>query len=189
MPSSVADLFAAASLCPAGDVRWGDSPNGPKPGGFATGVYIVALTDQHDVLTATLATAPISIPAVQGLLDARPECQLREQRPTAKILAARLARFWFPDEVVLYIGRAGPRKRRLPQGEVAKRVSDYYRTALGKRSPHREAGSSKRSATSTSYTFTMGTQMTLSKLRKEWSDTSPSTRAQSPAPRCMTRST
>jgi len=44
---------------------------------------------------------------VQELLDARPERRLDRARASAQEIAARLARFWFPDEVVVYIGCAG----------------------------------------------------------------------------------
>lgn len=40
----------------------------------------------------------------------------------------RLATFWLPDEVVLYIGLAG--------ASVRKRVRQYYRTPLGDKRPH-----------------------------------------------------
>ena len=57
-------------------------------------------------------------------------------RPTREQLLQRLAGFWFPDEVVVYIGLAGPRKNRPVQGEVAKRVGEYYDTPLGANGPH-----------------------------------------------------
>ena len=50
-------------------------------------------------------------------------------------LADRLAGFWLPDEVVLYIGRAGPRKD-IGVSELSDRVDEYYTTPLGARSPH-----------------------------------------------------
>ena len=70
------------------------------------------------------------------LLNARPELTLDGQRPSREQLAARLAGFWSPDEVVVDIGLAGARASRPRQGEVARRVEEYYKTALGARTPH-----------------------------------------------------
>ncbi len=71
---------------------------------------------------------PISAAAVETLLAARPELRLDGRRPSASELADRVASFWLPDEVVLYVGLAG--------SSVASRVAQYYRTPLGARRPH-----------------------------------------------------
>jgi hypothetical protein len=137
MPSTVASIFAAAGVTPAGVVRWGDRPALPvSPSETRTGIYMVALTDRRDQLEGELAAAPLSDAAVKELLAVRAELTLDRARPTRAQLAARLAAFWLPDEVVLYIGLAGTRKNRPRQGELAKRVEEYYGTPLGARSPH-----------------------------------------------------
>ncbi len=102
----------------------------------ATGIYIVALTKHRGSLEGTIPTAPISVAAVDELLTVRPELTLDGIRPTREQLVKRLAAFWFSDEVVLYIGRAGSRKSSPAEGELAKRVKEYYDTPLGARSPH-----------------------------------------------------
>ena len=107
-----------------------------EPLGFATGIYVVSLTDHPGSVDGSLSAAPISLAAVDKLLDARPELTLDGQRPDREQLAARLAGFWFPDEVVVHIGLAGPRASRPRQGEVARRVEEYYKTPLGARTPH-----------------------------------------------------
>lgn len=139
MPSTVADIFAAAGAQPAGVVRWGEPPRPPRIStAAATGIYLVALTDQLDSLDGRRAEAPISVAAVDELRAVRRE-ELRLDgalKPTRDALAARLAAFWFADEVVVYIGRAGPRKTRPVAGELAKRVGEYYGTPLGARGPH-----------------------------------------------------
>jgi hypothetical protein len=116
---------------------WGVQPALPdEPLGFATGIYVVSLTDHPDTLDGSQSAAPISVAAVAKLLDARPELTLDGQRPNREQLAARLVGFWLPDEVVVYIGLAGPRASRPRQGEVARRVEEYYKTPLGARTPH-----------------------------------------------------
>jgi len=85
------------------------------------GVYAVALPK-------ALKKCPISTSALEELLDARKELTLDGERPDVNMLDRRLAAFWLPDEVVLYVGLAGTSLR--------KRVGQYYRTRLGARSPH-----------------------------------------------------
>jgi hypothetical protein len=137
VPSTVADIFAAAGVSPAGVVRWGTPPALPVDRtAHATGIYVVALTDELDSRARALAVPPISEAAIEDLLAVRPELTLDGARPTREQLVQRLAGFWFPDEVVVYIGLAGARKNRPVQGEVAKRVGEYYSTPLGANGPH-----------------------------------------------------
>jgi len=103
---------------------------------LATGIYVVALTGSSTATQVCSQTPPISETAVDELLAVRPELTLDRDRPTRDQLIERLAAFWFPDEVVVYIGLAGPRKNRSVQGELAKRVGEYYGTPLGANGPH-----------------------------------------------------
>lgn len=135
MPSTVASIFAAAGVDPADVVRWGTSP-ARSIRGVATGIYVVALTEKLDDVGEALPTAPISATAVDELLGVRPELTLDGARPTRDQLVERLAGFWLPAEVILYIGLAGVRRRQPPEGELARRVVEYYKTRLGARSPH-----------------------------------------------------
>jgi hypothetical protein len=123
LPSTVASVFAAAGLEPQGVVGWGIRPS--KSG---SGVYTVALTDRVDSLTEALAEPPLSPAAAEHLLAVRPELRVDGQRPSAAELCARIASFWLPDEVVVYVGLAG--------SSVASRVSAYYETPLGAKRPH-----------------------------------------------------
>lgn len=137
MPSTVAEIFAAADIKRAGVVKWGMRPALPTPpAASATGIYVVALTDQVETYVGARARPPISGSAVERLLAVRPELRLDGTRPTPDQLVERLAAFWFSDEVIIYIGLAGPRKSRPAQGELAKRVGEYCSTPLGARGPH-----------------------------------------------------
>jgi hypothetical protein len=71
VPSSVSDVLAAAGLSPDGGVRWGDRV--PEMG---PGVYVVALTGDPQASGPTLETCPISVDAVEVLLQTRPEQNL-----------------------------------------------------------------------------------------------------------------
>lgn len=122
MPSTVGEVFADAGIQRGGAVPWGMTAPNPTPG-----VYVVSLTAEPHAIQG-LPAAPISISAAEELLTTRPELRVDGARPSPEDLVARLAAFWLPDEVVLYIGLAGT--------SVQQRVSAYYRTPLGARSPH-----------------------------------------------------
>lgn len=123
MPSSVADLLSAAGLRRSGGARWGEPVGLEVPG-----VYLVSLHTDAYGLQGCRERCPVSTVSVERLLAARPELRLDGSRPTAAVLAARIAAFWLPDEPVLYVG--------LTKRSVSKRVAEYHRTPLGARSPH-----------------------------------------------------
>ncbi len=123
IPSTVADVFAAAGLVPEGAVRWGEPV--PQP---ATGIYVVALVDEPTSASGVLPAVPLSEERLCELLSVRPELRLDGAEPTVDQLATRLGAFWLSDEVVLYIGLAGQ--------PVRTRVRQYYTTPLGAKRPH-----------------------------------------------------
>src|SRR4051812_26930228 len=101
MPSTAADILAAAGLTLAGRVRWST----PIPES-ASGVYVVALTHQVDSTTGARPAAPLLKESLEQLLTVRPELELDRRRPDLDTLAARLRAFWLADETVVYIGLA-----------------------------------------------------------------------------------
>jgi hypothetical protein len=122
MPTTVREAFRAAGLEPDGVVPWGTPIDEPR-----AGVYVVSLTIQTDSLEGALAEAPLSMPAFELWLEVRAELTLDGARSDAVLLAERVAGFWLPDEVIVYIGKAA---------SLATRVGDYYTTPLGARRPH-----------------------------------------------------
>jgi hypothetical protein len=123
MPSSVSNIFAAASLEPVEVVRWGERLAESRPG-----VYAVALTHEPKSTSESRPKAPLSRSGLVGWLKVRPELRLDGERPSVPVLAKRLGAFWLPDEVVLYIGST-----RRP---LCRRVDEFYNTPLGARRPH-----------------------------------------------------
>ena len=123
MPSTVEDLARAADVSWSGAVRWEQLVPLDAPG-----VYVISLDEDPGSLEGALEQAPISVERAQELLDARSELLLDGHRPSVAELADRLSSLWLPGEVVLYVGKAS--------SSVRKRVSQYYRTSLGARSPH-----------------------------------------------------
>jgi hypothetical protein len=122
--STVADVLEAAGLAAEGVVRWGSALPDKHPG-----VYVVALTSDATAAAPTLPVAPISDERLESLLRVRPELSLDGRRPGPAELGDRLASFWLPGEVVLYVGLAGT--------ALNKRVRQYYRSRLGAERPHR----------------------------------------------------
>jgi len=92
------------------------------------GVYAVSLVADTQRVSPTMVECPIRLESIEELLAGRPELRLDGRRPTASELADRVRAFWLPDEVILYIGLAGT--------SLTNRLSQYYRTRLGGRSPH-----------------------------------------------------
>jgi hypothetical protein len=123
MPTTVADLLAAANLRRSGVVKWGAPVVLNAPG-----VYVVSLGPSNDDLAAALPNCPVSLSRVERLLQVRPELRLDGNRPTAQELAGRLSALWLGDEAIVYIG--------LTKRRVQKRVAEYVKTPLGARSPH-----------------------------------------------------
>jgi hypothetical protein len=123
MPTTIAEAFEAAGLRRQGVAKWMT-----KPGAFASGVYIVSLTASPNSRSGRLIQAPLADAKFQRWLAVRRELTLDGSRPSLQRLMDRIQRFWIPDEVILYIGRAGT--------PLSKRVGQYYSTPIGSRSPH-----------------------------------------------------
>ena len=123
MPSTLSSLLEVAGLPHGGTVAWGQ----PVPERSA-GVYLVALTSELESTHGSTSACSVSDAALRDWLKARPELRLDGQRPDTGALAVRLASFWLPDEVTLYIG--------LARTSLRDRVSQYYRTPLGARRLH-----------------------------------------------------
>ena len=101
---------------PDGPVQWGRPVPAAGPG-----VYVVELP-------APAPAAPIELTRVGSWIERVPDLRLDGARPTSKELAARIARYWLPDQVVLYVGSSA--------GSVGGRVRSLEQTPLGDRRPY-----------------------------------------------------
>ena len=124
MPSTVIDLFNAVDLVLRGTVKWGTRPTSDT-----LGVYVVTMDSLPDACNKVLNNAPIDEKILDFWINRVPGMSLDEDRPTIKDLEARLNSFWYPDETILYIGKAGT--------SLKERVGQFYSHNLGNRSPHR----------------------------------------------------
>ena len=111
----------------AGTVPWLGAVTDTK-GGAEKGLYVVSLAKDPDSSEGAVFGCPIHLERIQAWLDARPELTLHGKRPSSAELAQFVARWWIPDEHVLYIGRTGDSLRT--------RVHAYYKTMLGADGPH-----------------------------------------------------
>jgi transcription elongation factor GreA len=115
-PTTGADLLRSVGLLADGPVGWVRRVPATGPG-----VYIVELT-------SPLPNAPIELTRVGKWIERVPDLRLDGDRPTSKALAARLASFWHPDQVVVFIGSAG--------SSVGGRIAALQQTRLGDRRPY-----------------------------------------------------
>jgi transcription elongation factor GreA len=109
-------LLREVGLMADGPVPWGRAVPARRPG-----VFLVELP-------APLASPPIELTRVGKWLERVPTLTLNGERPTSRALAARLASFWLPSEVILYIGAT--------EASIGARVAAMQRTVLGDRRPH-----------------------------------------------------
>jgi len=72
--------------------------------------------------------APIEMTAVGKWLEHVPTLRLDGERPSSRALAARLSSFWWPSQVVLYVGAA--------ESTLGRRIAAMEATVLGDRRPH-----------------------------------------------------
>jgi transcription elongation factor GreA len=116
VPLTAAELLRAVGLLPDGPARWGRPVPARGPG-----VFVVELA-------APMARAPIELTRVGKWLEHVPSLALDGERPTSRGLAARLATFWLPSQVVLYVGAT--------DRSIGGRVAAMERTVIGDRRPN-----------------------------------------------------
>jgi hypothetical protein len=122
MPISPLELFERVGYRHTGSVPWHTSPKSSQPG-----VYAVSLS-ADPASAAGLNDAPINTNKVAAWIERVPTFQFDNfPSPAPEDVVARLSTFWLPDEAIVYIGKATT---------LSDRVSGYYKTPLGNRSPH-----------------------------------------------------
>ncbi len=108
-------LLRAIGLLPDGPVVWGR----PLPPTGA-GVFVVEVA-------APLPAAPIELTRVGKWLERVDDLRVDGERPTSRVLAARLAASWLPSEPVIFIGSS--------ETSVSRKVAAMLATPLGDRRP------------------------------------------------------
>jgi transcription elongation factor GreA len=114
------DLTAAALLREVGLLVDGPLPWGRPVPERGPGVFVIEMA-------APRPTPPIELSLVGKWLERVPDLRLDGERPTSRALATRLASFWLPAAVILYVGTA--------ETSIGGRVAAIERTVLGDRRP------------------------------------------------------
>jgi transcription elongation factor GreA len=114
-PLSGHDLLRAVGLAIEGPVLWGH-----PLAASGSGVFVVELP-------APRPKVSIDPTAIREWLERVPELRLDGQRPTVAELQSRLASFWLPSQVILYIGSS--------KKSVSARLLGMFKTPLGERRP------------------------------------------------------
>ena len=114
-PLSGPDLLRAVGLAVEGPVLWGHPLAASD-----SGVFIVELP-------APRPKVAIDPSAIREWLERVPELRLDGQRPTVAELQSRLASFWLPSQVILYVGSS--------KKSVSARLLGMFKTPLGERRP------------------------------------------------------
>ena len=116
MTMGAADLLRSVGLTADGPVILG---RGVRSGG--RGIYVIELP-------APMASAPVDIHAVSGWLARVPALELDGMHPTSKQLLARLASFWIPSAIVLFVGSS--------ERSIGGRIAALEQHVLGDPRPH-----------------------------------------------------
>lgn len=125
MPTTPCELFKKVNLKIQGQVDWGK----PIPSDDC-GLYVVAVTNKPDYLiyepTANLKYACIDS-WIQTIIDGGKQILIDGKPADRTFLKERISKFWLPDETIIYIGKAGPSKKR----SLRVRVNEFYHTRMG----------------------------------------------------------
>lgn len=127
MPTSVSDLFQNVNVNNIQNVKWGDVISEKEQG-----VYVISLSDDKNYKPKNVYPE-FDVNAIQQWIDKAPDFKINSKAPTVESVKQRLMKFWLPDESILYIGKAPRRKN--GKG-IGNRLSEFYRTKIGSRSPH-----------------------------------------------------
>ncbi|MBK9526110.1 MAG: hypothetical protein IPO39_15600 [Bacteroidetes bacterium] len=125
MPTTPCELFKKVNLKIQGQVDWGK----PIPSDDC-GLYVVAVTNKPDYLiyepTANLKYACIDS-WIQTIIDGGKQILIDGKPADRTFLKERISKFWLPEETIIYIGKAGPSKKR----SLRVRVNEFYHTRMG----------------------------------------------------------
>ena len=119
MPTTIVSIAASLKVFVHGPVSWGSCIPSSR-----SGVYIIAV--RSPVIGPVFDTN-----AIDDWIRTTPRLTLSGKNHSsicAQDLCAEMLKFWIPDEMIVYVGRAKVLKRRIYQ---------FYGTPLGARRPHK----------------------------------------------------
>lgn len=128
--TTVTNIFNHFDLTIHGQVKWNTEIKSNR-----CGVYVIALTDDRDKLITT-EEPNFNDDAIKNWIEliktSGKSLLVDETQATTHSIKQRLSQFWFPDETIVYIGKAGPTIKRT----LKKRINEFYQTKLSCNKKH-----------------------------------------------------
>lgn len=128
MPTTVQELFNEFNIINFHKVKWGTLFSENKQG-----VYIVSTSNSPNEHLGISDKPIFNEQQIQFWIDKLPNFQVDNSPATLTRVKKRLTDFWFPDESILYIGKASTRKS---GSGISKRLREYFTTVIGDGGPH-----------------------------------------------------
>ncbi len=128
MTTTVRQLFNDFNIMDLHQVKWGTTFYNNEQG-----VYVVSTSNNPDKHLGTIDHPNFDEQQIKLWIDKLPYFQVDGVQATLKNVKNRLSEFWFPDESILYIGKAPERKS---GSGISKRVIEYFSTIIGNGGPH-----------------------------------------------------
>lgn len=125
MPTTITNLLNEFKLELSGQVKWGEEIKSKK-----CGFYFVSISNDPDKIVSWTTPSFDAIEIqhwIELVRNNGKNILIDKKDASIKEIKNRLNKLWFKDETILYIGKAGPNKRRT----IRKRVNEFYRTKLG----------------------------------------------------------
>ncbi len=126
--TTVKQLFNKFDISGFNQVSWGMGFNEKSQG-----VYIVSTSNNPDKHFGITDRPNFDDEQIKLWISKLSNFQVDNNPATLTNIKNRLTDFWFPDESILYIGKAPARKS---ESGISKRVSEYFTTSIGNGGAH-----------------------------------------------------
>jgi hypothetical protein len=126
--TTVRQLFNEFDILDFQQVKWGTLFHEKKQG-----VYVVSTSNNPDKHLGISDRPNFDDQQINLWISKLTDFQVDGISATLTNVKKRLTGFWFPDESIIYIGKAPTRKN---ESGISKRVSEYFSTIIGNGGPH-----------------------------------------------------
>jgi hypothetical protein len=128
MTTTVGQLFRKFDLLDLKQVKWGTNFKEKDQG-----IYVVSTSNKPDQHLGITDRPIFDDQQIELWIDKLPHFQVDGIPATLTNVKSRLTSFWFPDESIIYIGKA---PKRSDENGISKRVCEYFSTTIGNGGPH-----------------------------------------------------
>jgi hypothetical protein len=126
--TTVRQLFNKFDILDFHQVKWGTLFNERQQG-----VYVASTSNNPDKHLGITDRPNFDDQQIKLWINKLSNFQVDSNPATLINIKNRLSDFWFPDESILYIGKAPTRKS---ESGISKRVGEYFTTIIGNGGPH-----------------------------------------------------